>query len=189
MAQMARSMTAITDVRAVLGEMAPPFELAGVDGQRYRLADYAGSIVVLDFWSAHCPWSQHYDGWLAEQAPLWAAAGIHLLAIASNADEDPALVATTAAERGLAFPILLDSGGRVADAYGAETTPQIFVVDRAGRLAYRGAIDDRSFRQRQATRSYLSDALEALAAGRQPVPAETPPYGCARVRYAPVEAN
>jgi peroxiredoxin len=157
--------------------------LTSIDGQPYRLSDYAGRIVVLDFWSAQCPWSQHYDAWLAEQARRWAAQGIHLLAVAANVDEDTALIAAIAAERGLSFPILLDPGCCVADAYGAETTPHIFVIDRAGRLAYRGAIDDRSFRQRTATRRYLSDALEALLAGRLPNPAETPPYGCALVRF------
>jgi peroxiredoxin len=160
--------------------------LTGIDGQPYRLSDYAGSIVVLDCWSAQCPWSQHYDAWLAEQAPRWAAQGIHPLAVAANVDEDSAQIAAVAAERDLPFPILLDPGCRVADAYGAETTPHIFVVDRAGRLAYRGAIDDRSFRQRTATRNYLSDALVALLAGRQPEPAETPPYGCALVCFLPL---
>jgi peroxiredoxin len=174
----------ITNYRvAVLSDLAPPFELTGIDGQPYQLSDYAGRIVVLDFWSAQCPWSQHYDAWLAEQAPCWAAQGIHLLAVAANVDEDTALIAAIAAERGLSFPILLDPACHVADAYGAETTPHIFVIDRAGRLAYRGAIDDRSFRQRTATRSYLSDALAALLADRRPEPDEIPPYGCALVRF------
>jgi peroxiredoxin len=178
----------ITDQQAaLLAKPAPAFALTGIDGQTYRLSGYAGSIVVLDFWSARCPWSQHYDGWLAEQAPRWAGQGIHLLAVAANVDEDPALIAAAAAERGLTFPILLDAGCRAADGYGVETTPHIFVIDRAGRLAYRGAIDDRSFRQRTATRSYLSDALEALLAGRLPDPAETRPYGCALVRFGDQE--
>ncbi len=175
----------ITDHRAAaLSEVAPTFDLPGIDGRAYRLSDYAGSVVVLDFWSAQCPWSQHYDAWLAEQAPRWAGQDVHLLAVAANADEEPALIAAAAAERGLTFPILLDTGCLVADAYGVETTPHIFVVDQAGRLAYRGAVDDRSFRQRTATRLYLSDALEALLASRQPDPAETSPYGCALVRFA-----
>ena len=178
----------ITDQQAaLLAKPAPAFALTGIDGQTYRLSGYAGSIVVLDFWSARCPWSQHYDGWLAERAPRWTEQGIHLLAVAANVDEDPALIAAVAAERGLTFPLLLDRGCRVADAYGAETTPHIFVIDPAGRPAYRGSIDDRSFRQRTAARSYLSDALKALLAGRQPDPAETPPYGCALVRFASLE--
>ncbi len=168
---------------------APSFELTGIDGQLYRLSDYTGSIVILDFWSAQCPWSQHYDAWLAGQAPRWAAQGIHLLALAANVDEDAALIVGVAAERGLPFPILLDPGCRVADAYGAETTPHVYVIDQAGRLAYCGAIDDRSFHQRIATRPYLSDALHALQAGRQPEPADTPAYGCALVRHAPEEAG
>jgi peroxiredoxin len=177
----------ITDQQgAMLAKPAPAFALTGIDGKTYRLSGYAGSIAVLDFWSARCPWSQHYDGWLAEQAPRWAGQGIHLLAVAANVDEDPALIAAAAAERRLTFPILLDAGCRAVDAYGAETTPHIFVIDRAGRLAYRGAIDDRSFRQRTATRNYLRDALVALLAGRQPEPAETPPYGCALVRFLPL---
>jgi len=173
---------------AVLSELAPSFELTGIDGQPYRLSDYAGNIVVLDFWSAECPWSQHYDAWLTEQTPRWTAQGIHLLAVAANVDEDPVLITTVAAARCLPFSILLDPGCCVADAYSAETTPHVFVIDHAGRLAYRGAIDDRSFRQRTATRPYLSDALDALVAGRQPEPAETPPYGCALVRFASPEA-
>ena len=174
----------VTDHQAgVLAGPAPAFALTGIDGQTYRLSDYSGRIVVLGFWSAQCPWSQHYDVWLTEQAPRWAAQGIHLLAVAANVDEDTALIAAVAVERGLSFPILLDPGCCVADVYGAETTPHVFVIDPAGQLAYRGAIDDRSFRQRTATRNYLNDALAALLVGRQPEPAETPPYGCALVRY------
>ena len=152
------------------------------------MSDYVGSVVVLDFWSAQCPWSQHYDAWLTEQTPRWAEQDVHLLAVAANVDEDLALIAAVAAERGLTFPILLDTDCLAADAYGVETTPHIFVIDQAGRLVYRGAIDDRSFRQRTATRNYLSDALDALLAGRQPEPAETQPYGCALVRFASPKA-
>jgi hypothetical protein len=58
----------------------------------------------------------------------------------------------------------------------------VFVVDRDGILRYRGAVDDITFRQRQATRFFLREAVEALLAGRQPDVGETPAYGCAIVR-------
>jgi hypothetical protein len=58
------------------------------------------------------------------------------------------------------------------------------VIDQAGLLRYQGAVDDVTFRQRTPTRYYLREAVEALLAGRQPQPQETPPYGCTVVRYA-----
>jgi len=145
----------------VIGDLVAGVELTDIDGAPHRLADYAGEIVVLDFWSAECPWSAHYDGWLSQQAGVWARQGIHLLAIASNVNETAAFIREAVAERGIRFPVLLDHDCVVADLFGAVTTPHIFVIDPAGRLAYRGAIDDRSFRQRVATVNYLEDALAA----------------------------
>ena len=69
------------------------------------------------------------------------------------------------------------------DLYGSLTTPHIFVIDREGKLRYQGAFDDVTFRQREPTRFYLKDALDALLAGRQPEPAQTTPYGCSIVRH------
>lgn len=171
------------------GETAPRFALIDLDGTTHRLADYAGDVVVLDFWSAECPWSRHYDGWLAERAGEWARAGVRLLAIASNVSETAASLRAAVAERSIAFPVLLDPGCAVADLYGAVTTPHIFVIDRAGKLAYQGAIDDRSFRRREASVNYLDQAIAALLAGRQPDPASSNPYGCTIVRPLAVEGT
>ena len=166
----------------VIGDLVAGVELTDIDGVPHRLADYAGEIVVLDFWSAECPWSAHYDGWLSQQAGVWARQGIHLLAIAANVNETATFIREAVAERGIRFPVLLDHDCVVADLFGAVTTPHIFVIDPAGRLAYRGAIDDRSFRQRVATVNYLEQALVALQKGDQPDPAETASYGCTVVR-------
>lgn len=164
------------------GKTAPGFALVDLDGLMRRLANYAGEVVVLDFWSAECPWSRHYDGWLMEQAGYWARQGVRLLAIASNVNETTTFLREAVAERGITFPVLLDPDCAVADLYGAVTTPHIFVVDRLGGLAYQGAIDDRSFRQREASVNYLDQAIAALLAGRQPDPTRTDPYGCTIVR-------
>lgn len=161
---------------------APTFELTDLSGKAWRLAELAGEIVVLDFWSAECPWSRHYDGWLAARADAWARAGVRLLAVASNVDESTRLLRDAVDQRGITFPVLLDSGCAVADLYGAVTTPHVFLVDAAGRLAYQGAIDDRSFRKRQADVNYLERAVDALLAGRRPDPQKTEPYGCTIVR-------
>ena len=88
-----------------------------------------------------------------------------------------------AAERQIPL-VLRDAHQQVAELYGAQTTPHLLLVDRKGILRYQGAFDDVTFRQRRPTRSYLRQAVEAIQAGRDPDPAQTPPYGCALVRYA-----
>lgn len=164
-----------------IGELVKDFELPGLDGRAYRLADYRGRIVVITFWSASCPWSKLYDAYFQGRWQDWQHQGIMLLAIASNADESEADLRRAAAEAGLSFPILLDRGNAIADRFQAVTTPHVFVIDAAGRLAYRGAVDDRQFR-RQATVNYLDEALASLRAGRRPEVQETPPRGCTIVR-------
>jgi len=166
-----------------VGAVAPDFTLTdALSGETYSLSSLAGRIVVLDFWSGECPWSRQYDAYFIERAPKWAEQGIVLLHIDSNANETPADIDEMAEEIGISVPILHDEGNTVADAYGAVTTPQVFVIGADGRLAYRGAVDDRSFRQREATVNYLDAALAALLAGQMPDPAETQPYGCAITR-------
>lgn len=164
-----------------IGEPVEDFALPGLDGRTYRLADYLGQIVVITFWSASCPWSKLYDAYFQGRWQEWEHQGIRLLAIASNADESEADLRQAAAEAGLRFPILLDQGNVIADRFEAITTPHVFVIDAAGRLAYRGAVDNRQFR-REATVNYLDEALASLRAGRRPDIQDTPPRGCTIVR-------
>lgn len=171
-----------------LGTLAPDFDLPLVNGDgTIHLADLRGSLVVVDFWSAECPWSVKYDPHFAQRLPVWTSQDIHFLAIDSNADEDDVQVREALAARNLPFPVLRDAGNVVADAYGAITTPHIYVIDRDGRLAYRGAVDDRTFRQPEPTLNYLDEALDALLAGQNPPHAESRPRGCTIVRRFTLE--
>jgi len=77
---------------------------------------------------------------------------------------------------------MIDAEHVVADLYGAVSTPHVFVLDRDGILCYRGAVDDVTFRKRQATHFFLEEAVEALLEGHLPTLTETPAYGCAIVR-------
>jgi hypothetical protein len=78
--------------------------------------------------------------------------------------------------------VLIDAEHVVADQYGAMTTPHVFVLDRDGILRYRGAVDDVTFRRREASQLFLREAVEALLKGKIPELSETPSYGCAIVR-------
>ena len=167
----------------VNGEIAPDFTLPDLQGNHHRLSEGRGRIVILNFWSAECPYAARADRELSGYIQEWGEA-VLLLSIASNANEPVDLLRRIADERGLA-PVLYDAQQQVADLYGAVTTPHLFVIDADGILRYQGAIDDVTFRQRSPTRAYLKQAVEAVLAGRDPEPAETQPYGCTVVRFRP----
>lgn len=170
---------------AELNQPAPDFELATLDGDTHQLSDYRGDVVVVDFWSAECPVSREYDAYFNRFVDRFDDDKVVLLAIDSNA-YDEATIADALAERDLDFPVLRDAGNEVADAYGATTTPHIFVVDQEGTLRFRGHVDDRSWEQKEATTDYLAAVVEALLLGEEPPVTEQPAYGCTINRVAPV---
>jgi peroxiredoxin len=157
------------------------FTLPDLEGNPHALRDYRGRVVILNFWSAECPWVERADRELMDYLSRWGER-VALLPIASNANESRELLARVAAERGLPL-VLHDAEQKVAELFQVEVTPCFFVIDGEGVLRYRGAFDDVTFRQRTPTRKHLFEAVEAVLAGKSPEPAETPPYGCARVRY------
>jgi thiol-disulfide isomerase/thioredoxin len=165
-----------------LNQPAPEFELTDIDGRRHKLSDYRGRVVIVNFWSCECPHVVRTDRLLLEMSAGWPG-DVALLPIASNRIESLADITASARARGLPL-VLHDPEHAVADLYEAQTTPEVFVVDRLGVLRYRGALDDVDFRQRTPTRSFLNEAVQALLAGQLPALPETRSYGCAIVREA-----
>jgi len=163
-----------------LNQPVPDFALPNLSGRVYRLSIARRRIVIVNFWSAECPHSERTDRLLSEDCTRWGEQVIWLT-VASNRNESVEAVRTVAERRGLPC-LLIDAQCQVADLFGAQTTPHVFVLDRSGILRYRGAVDNVAFRQRQPTQFYLREAVEALLAGRLPQPAETAPFGCAIVR-------
>jgi peroxiredoxin len=162
---------------------APNFTLPDLKGKLHSLTDYIGRIVILNFWSAECPWSNRADQKVLEYLQEWNNS-VYYLPIASNVNERRELIASQAAERKL--PILLpDENHQVADLFGAITTPHFFVIDAQRILRYQGALDDVTFRQRTPTHNYLQMAVDAIRSGQRPEPAQTPAYGCIIVRETP----
>jgi alkyl hydroperoxide reductase subunit AhpC len=121
-------------------------------------------------------------GALLERAELWEEQGVTLVMIACNAGETIEQMRDMADAYGITNPILLDEGNVVTDAYGAQTTPHVFVLDSTGRVIYQGAVDDRTFRQPEPTINYLDAAVEALITGQRLTISDTPAYGCQIVR-------
>jgi len=165
-----------------VGQPAPIFALPDLDGQVRRLEGARGCLLVLDFWSCECPWSSRAEAEIGRLEHGWGER-VSVWRVASNANESLEALRAAAAQFRRAI-LLRDATRAVADAYGAQTTPHLFVIDGQGILRYQGAFDDVTFRQRTPTRSYLAEAVEALLRGQKPDPAETPAYGCAIVRVA-----
>jgi peroxiredoxin len=164
------------------GQAAPDFSLYDLNNQLHNLMDYQGHITVMNFWSAECPWVERTDREIQLRLSRWEPAVVFLF-IASNLNEPVELLQTISKQRRLPV-VLRDTHQIVANLYGAQTTPHLFVIDRTGILRYQGAFDDVSFRKRTPTTLYLDEAVEALLAGRPLNPEYTSPYGCAIVRYS-----
>jgi peroxiredoxin len=169
--------------RVTIGETVPDFELTDVKGDSHRLADYAGWIVVLTFWSAECPVVAEYDAYFNALAARYGQEQVVVLGIDSNVNETREEIARTISERQVSFPVLRDRELAIADRLGAVTTPHVFIIDAQGGLAYAGGVDDRSFRQPEPTVQYVDQALEALLAGQSPPTQEARSYGCTIVRH------
>lgn len=168
-----------------LGVPAPEFELADLQGRLHRPAEARGRVLIINFWSAECPWSRRADEILVPLMSTWGESVI-LWPIASNATEPASQIQRTAEERGLDV-VLLDPDHTVADLYGALITPQLFVIDPNSVLRYKGAPDDVNWQVAEPTRSYLLPAVEAAQQGRSPDPPETPPHGCTIIRFSDLE--
>jgi peroxiredoxin len=162
-----------------IGEQVPLFQLNDLSRRSLILKDLRGWIVVLNFWSAECEWCKRVDHELTTYLEVWKDR-VKVLWIASNANESRELIEKVTTERNLPT-VLLDYQHKVADLYGAQTTPHFFVVDEAGKLRYQGAWDDITFRQRVATQVYLPLAIEMLQHNLTPEITQTPAYGCALV--------
>jgi len=163
-----------------LNQPTPDFELPDLEGNFYKLSDYLGKIVIVNFWSCECPHSERTDRSTMACLVQWGNE-VELLSIASNQNESAQSLEEAARSRRLP-KVLIDAGHVVADLYEAIATPHVFVVDKDGILRYRGAVDDVTFRQRKATRFFLEETVESLLEGRLPTLTETPAYGCTIVR-------
>jgi peroxiredoxin len=163
---------------AQTGNAVPNFALKDTRGQQHTLAQHAGKIVVLEFWSFKCPVSLGYRERMAALHDKYQTRDVVFLAIASSRNETPEEVGRNAENLKIPYPVLLDTGGEVAETLGAVHAPSLFILDRAGSLRYRGAVDNNRLPGKGGRIAFAEMAIEALLAGK-PVPEpETRDFGC-----------
>jgi len=184
----ALTLTAPAFADATVGEAAPQFELTHVKtGNTHQLSDFNDKIVVVVFQSINCPWDKMrpeggYQRVLAPMAEQYADQGVQFLAINSNKTESMEQVASYFEKHNMPYPILKDPGNEIADAYGAQTTPHVFVISPGDQvLLYKGGIEEVPGSPKQCGqmgKQYLKPVLDAVIAGETVPYTETKSKGC-----------
>jgi hypothetical protein len=187
-------LAATTATAAItVGAPAPAFQARDAAGKPVSLAALRGKTVVLEWTNNGCPFVGHmYSSGVMQRLQRQAAAdGVVWLTVISSAPGQQgyltgAQVPAWKAKVGAASAdVLLDPSGANGHAYDARTTPDMYVIDRDGRLVYAGAIDDNPSTNpadAKTARNYVVAALADLKAGRPISPNVTKPYGCS-VKY------
>lgn len=176
------------------GAPAPAFSVQDADGRTRTLSEFAGRTVVLEWTNNGCPYvRKHYDAGNMQALQREAAAqGIVWLQVISSAPGEQGFLdgagarARVQADNAAPAATLLDPDGTMGRAYGARTTPHMYIISGEGRVLYQGAIDDRPSARPaslEGANNYVRAALADIAAGRPVQTAETTPYGCS-VKYA-----
>ena len=168
-----------------IGDTAPGFSLPDTEGVEHSPGGAPATVVV--FTCNHCPYALAWHDRIVDAARDYE--GVRFLAVNPNdeqrypADSFEAMKQRVEADGGWPFPYLRDESQEVAGAYGAKTTPDVFVLDSELRLRYRGAPDSDHGSPAEGA-VWLREALEAVLDGREPQRAETEPVGCS-VKWKP----
>ncbi len=167
-----------TATGASIGATINDFKLPDARGKQHALASLKGQKgTVLIFISTQCPVSNGYNERMEKLARDYAARGINVVGINSNASETAADIKRHAADKNLTFTILKDGGNKIADRLGALVTPEAFLLDASGKLVYRGRIDN-SRNGDSITANELREAIDATLAGQPVVKNEVRAFGC-----------
>ncbi len=178
---------------AVVGQPAPGFTVKDVGGKTHSLSAYKGKFVVLEWVNFDCPFvKKHYgSGNMQNLQKAYTGKGVVWLSVGSSApgkqgNFPPETLVSMLKERA-AVPnaYLVDADGTVGRAYGAKTTPHMFVVDPSGTLVYAGGIDDKpstDLEDVKRAKNYVQAALDEALAGKAVTTTTSQPYGCS-VKY------
>ena len=171
-----------------LDEVAPDFTLPDTEGREHRLSRSRAPATAVVFTCNHCPYALAWHDRIAALARDYAGHGVRVLAINPNdaerypRDSYEAMQARVRAED-WPMPYLRDETQDVARAFGARTTPDVFVLDVDLRLRYRGAPDS-DYEDPSQAAAWARDALDAVLAGHAPERPRTEPVGCS-IKWRP----
>ncbi|MBS4028576.1 MAG: thioredoxin family protein [Ignavibacteriales bacterium] len=164
-----------------IGEAVPSFSLKNYDGKEFSLdktrKEKENKFTVLMFISTECPVSNAYNERMAKLYDKYSKKNVTIFGINANKEETIADIEEHSKEHKFLFPVLKDNGNKIADLYGALVTPEVYVLDKEGKLLYHGRIDDKR-KVEEVTSKDLENALDALLAGKEIAVKETTAKGC-----------
>lgn len=159
-------------------EVISNFTLKDYNGKEYSLNDFKESkAIVIMFIATHCPVSNAYNERMAKVYVDYKDKGVTFLGINSNRQEDSQEIKEHAEDSGLEFIILKDHNNKIADAFQALFTPEIYVLNSEFELVYHGRIDD-SRKKGKVTKQNLRITLDEFLAGKEISVKETKAFGC-----------
>ena len=170
-----------------IGQRIGSFSARDYRGKEVALADLADSkLVVVAFLGTECPLAKLYGPRLVEMQKEYADKGVAFVGVDSNRQDLGTEVAYYAREHKIEFPLLKDAGNTIADAFGAQRTPEVFVLDADRVVRYCGRVDDQygffdkgiAYRRDEPKRRDLAEALDELLAGKAVSQSLTPVQGC-----------
>ncbi|MEK7286108.1 MAG: thioredoxin family protein [Nitrospirota bacterium] len=170
--------------RLAIGDIAPDFNLPGVDGKNYSLDHFKDKkILIVIFSCNHCPYVKAYEDRIIAIQKDFQDRGVAVVAINANEtvnypEDSFEKMQSHAREKCFNFPYLRDESQKVADAYGAHYTPEIFLLDESRRLQYTGKIDDNYQQPQDVEVQYLRDAIVAVLSSQPVASPETHAIGC-----------
>jgi peroxiredoxin len=177
-------MALIESLAIPLGTIMPEFELADPSNKSYQSTDLFGKKgLLIAFTCNHCPYAIAIWPRLIRLATYAAPLGIQTVAINPNInphypEDSPQSMRQKIEEWGIAFPYLVDQDQKVAKAFKAQCTPDLYLLDAGHKLAYHGRLDDNWQNEGEVTREELKEALDALVAGKAPIAKQIPSMGC-----------
>ena len=167
-----------------LGSRVPSFELVSVDGERFGSQYLAGAKAgLVAFLCNHCPYVKGSEDMLISIVKRFQGDGLKTLVINSNdavkyPEDSFEKMKEKAVSHALPYPYLYDESQDVARLFDAACTPEFYLFDRDGKLAYHGTINDSPRDPSRVTKDFLSKAIEAVLEGRTPEPQFVHPLGC-----------
>jgi thiol-disulfide isomerase/thioredoxin len=160
-----------------VGTKVDDFQAQDLDGKSVSFTALRGPITVVTFVATQCPVSNAYNQRMIALYQDYALKDVKFIFVNANRSEPASEVRGHSKRAGFPFPVYKDAGNVIADRFGAEVTPESFVIDPAGIIRYHGSIDDSQNEARIRTRS-LRLAMDALLAGKPVAVTETKAFGC-----------